>query len=165
MSDWATCDLCDDLGGAARVLPTTLRHYGGVRRFTGPAATVRAYEDNSRIKELANTPGNGRVLVVDAGGSPRCALVGDTIGAEAIANGWVGIVLYGAIRDTAQLATMPLGLLALGTNPRRSARDGVGVAGVAIEIEGVTVEPGDIVFADDDGAIVVPPSAFAGRPA
>jgi regulator of ribonuclease activity A len=152
---WNTCDLSDEHGDAACHI-SSLRHYGDRTRFSGPLETVQCYEDNSRIKELANTPGHGRVLLVDGGGSLRCALVGDTIGGELIANGWVGIVVRGAIRDTAALATMEIGVLALGTHPRKSARVGQGLAGVQIEIDGERFAPGDVLYADEDGIVVLP---------
>lgn len=152
---WTTCDLSDEHGDAARVL-VGLRHYGGRRRFGGPVETVKCFEDNSKLKELANTPGDGRVLVVDGGGSLRYALLGDIIGGEAIANGWAGVVIHGAIRDSATLATMDLGVMALGTSPRRSAKNGEGRSGEPVEIEGVRIEPGDAVYADEDGIVVLP---------
>ena len=155
---WNTCDLSDEHGDAARHI-SSLRHFGGRSRFTGPIETVQCSEDNSRVKELANTPGHGRVMLVDGGGSLRCALVGDTIAGEAIANGWVGIVVRGGIRDIAALATMPIGVLALGTHPRKSARVGQGLAGVPIEIDGERFAPGDVLYADEDGIVVLAASS------
>lgn len=154
MTDWNTCDLSDEHGDAARAIGG-LRHFGGRIRFSGTVQTVKCYEDNARIKELANTPGEGRVLVVDGGGSLRCALFGDTIGGELVANGWAGIVLAGAVRDTAALAELPLGVLALGVHPRKSWREGQGQAGVPVEIEGARIVPGDVLYADEDGIVVL----------
>ena len=155
--DWTTCDLADEHGDAARVI-IGLRHFGGVRRFSGPIETVKCFEDNSRLKEAANSPGGGRVLLVDGGGSLRLALLGDMIGAEAIASGWTGVVINGAVRDTAVLATLELGVMALGTTPRRSSRNGEGQAGVPVEIAGVQFAPGDLLYADDDGVVVLAPA-------
>lgn len=154
MTDWNTCDLSDEHGDHARAIGG-LRHYGGRTRFSGPVQTVKCYEDNSRIKELANTPGQGRVLVVDGGGSLRCALFGDTIGGELVASGWAGIVLAGAVRDTVALAGLPLGVMALGTHPRKSWRVGEGQAGVPLELDGAAVVPGDVLYADEDGIVLL----------
>lgn len=156
--DWTTCDLSDEHGDAARHV-AGLRHFGGRMRFSGPVETVKCFEDNSEVKRLANTPGHGRVLVVDGGGSLRYALVGDVIGAELIANGWVGVVVHGAVRDTRALATLELGVMALGTTPRRSARNGEGRSGEPVELEGARIAPGDVLYADEDGIVVLAPDA------
>jgi regulator of ribonuclease activity A len=152
---WTTCDLSDAYGDQARVLPSGLRHFGDRTRFTGEVATVKCFEDNSLLKQQLNTPGAGRVLVVDAGGSLRYALLGDTIGREAVAAGWAGVLLYGCVRDTAVLATLALGVLALGAVPRRSLKNGEGQLGVAVEINGVAIVPGDRLFADEDGVVLL----------
>ncbi|MEZ5100739.1 MAG: ribonuclease E activity regulator RraA [Thermoleophilia bacterium] len=156
--DWTTSDLSDAHGDVARPI-ACLRHFGGRVRFSGPVETVKCFEDNSRVKELANTPGEGRVLVVDGGGSLRYALVGDTIGAELIANGWVGVVVHGAVRDVRPLASLDLGVMALGVTPRRSARDGEGRSGAPVEIDGAWIAPGDVLYADEDGIVVLPPGS------
>lgn len=109
----STCDLSDRFADEARVLPPMFRDFGGRRRFTGAAITVKCFEDNSRVKELLGTAGHGRVLVVDGGGSTRCALLGDMIGKDAVDNGWEGVVVYGSVRDAALLATLNLGVKAL----------------------------------------------------
>ena len=153
--DWTTCDLSDEHGDGVLVI-AGLRHFGGRRRFSGPVETVKCFEDNSRIKELANTPGGGRVLVVDGGGSLRYALLGDIIGAEAVASGWAGVVIDGAVRDSATLATLDLGGMALGTTPRRSTRIGEGQSGLPVDVAGVRVVPGDVLYADEDGIVVLP---------
>src|SRR3954471_14368629 len=108
----STCDLCDKYGDQARVVPPGFRHFGGKQRFHGLVVTARCPEDNSRLKELANTPGAGRVLVVDGLGSLRRALLGDMIGKEALDHGWAGVVVHGAVRDTAPLAELDLGVMA-----------------------------------------------------
>jgi regulator of ribonuclease activity A len=154
MDDWTTCDLSDEHGEGARII-AGLVHYGGRQRFSGPIETVKAAEDNSRVKEVANTPGHGRVLLVDGGGSRRYALLGDMIGAEAVANGWSGVVIHGAVRDSAALATLDLGVMALGTTPRRSLKNGEGLVGVAVEVDGAPFRPGDVLYADEDGIVVL----------
>lgn len=130
-----------------------LAHYGGLRRFAGRAVTVRTFEDNSLVREIVRTPGEGRVLVVAGGGSRRCALLGDLLAASAVANGWSGVIVDGCIRDCAAIAPLPLGVMALGVQPRRSDRHGQGVRDVAIEILGARVAPGDHVYADEDGVV------------
>jgi regulator of ribonuclease activity A len=154
--DWTTCDLSDEHGDAAAVV-ACLRHFGGRVRFSGPAETVKCFEDNSRVKELANTPGEGRVLVVDGGGSTRYALLGDVIGGEMVANGWAGVVIHGAVRDSVALGMLDLGVMALGTTPRRSARSGEGRVGLSVEIDGARIAPGDVLYADEDGIVVLDP--------
>ncbi len=133
-----------------------LAHFGGVRRFSGPAVTLRVLEDNSLVRELLKSPGQGRVLVIDGGGSRRCALVGDLLAAAAVENGWNGIVVHGCVRDTAAIAALPLGVLALAPQPRRSEKHGQGVRDVPVEILGARVRPGDFVYADEDGVVFAP---------
>ncbi len=155
MADWTTCDLADDLGDAARVALPGLRHFGGVTRFTGIVETISCRDDNSRVREIVRTPGEGRVLVVDGGGSMASALVGDMLGAAAIEHGWTGIVVHGCVRDSAVLATLDLGVMALATNPRRSAWDGAGTVGDVVELLGVPCRPGDVLYADADGVVLL----------
>lgn len=153
----STCDLSDKHGDNARIPAPVFRDFGGRRAFAGTAVTVKCFEDNSRVKELLATPGKGRVLVVDGGGSTRCALLGDLIAADAVANAWEGVVVYGCVRDTAVLAGLDIGIKALNPNPRRSTRRGEGTAQIPVDIAGVTVAEGDIVAADADGIVVLAP--------
>lgn len=155
---FATCDLYDEHGDAARVIGWPFRDFGGRARFAGEVETVKCFEDNSRIRELASTPGRGRVLVVDGGGSRRAALLGDMIATQAIASGWAGFVIYGSVRDCAALKTLDLGIKALGTTPRKSVRQGEGTTGLPLEIVGVEVRPGDRLYADEDGIVILGPS-------
>jgi regulator of ribonuclease activity A len=156
MADWNTCDLCDDNPGVIRVPEPGLRHFGGVTRFSGPVMTVRCLEDNTRIKELVNTPGEGRVLIVDGAGRLGTALVGDVVGGEAVANGWAGIIVDGCVRDSAGLAALQLGVMAITTCPQRPARVGQGTAGEDIMFRGVPCRPGDLAYADEDGVVLLP---------
>jgi regulator of ribonuclease activity A len=151
-----TCDYFDDHGDALGVLPPGLRHYGGHRAFQGQVVTIKTHEVNTRVKELANTPGAGRVMVVDGGGSLRRALCGDVIAAQAAASGWAGIVIWGAVRDVAQLAETPIGIMAMGHTPARCVRKGEGEIGADLRIDGVGVATGDMLVADEDGALVFP---------
>lgn len=150
----ATADLYDVHGDALRVAEPALRPFGGRRRFAGPAHTVAVFEDNSLVRGALESPGEGRVLVVDGGGSLRCALVGDKLARLAVEHGWAGIVVWGCVRDAAAIAELPVGVLALATNPRKSVKRGAGVVGETVRFLGVRVEPGDWVYADEDGVVV-----------
>ena len=152
---FTTCDLYDDHEATAQVPALPLLDFGGRATFWGPIATVKCFEDNSRIKDLSLTPGHGRVLVVDGGGSPRNALVGDVIGGDFARNGWAGVVIYGFVRDTAQLARLDLGVKALGATPRRPAKRGEGQTGIDLSFGGVTWREGDGLFADEDGVVIL----------
>jgi regulator of ribonuclease activity A len=154
---YVTCDLYDVHGEALGVLPTGLRHFGGRVQFHGAAVTVKTHEVNTRVRELANQPGHGRVMVVDGGGSDRRALMGDVIAGLAAGNGWAGAVIFGAIRDVADLRKLDLGIMALAATPARCVRSGEGELGCPVVIGGVRVNPGDMIVADEDGVIVAPP--------
>lgn len=147
-------DLCDAYGNAVHVVSPMFVNYGGRTRFSGPAATVRCFEDNSLVRERLEEPGDGHVLVVDGGGSMRCALVGDNLGEAAVGNGWAGIIVYGCVRDTAALGALSLGVRGLNVHPRKSVKQGAGERDVSVSLAGVTVEPGHWVYADEDGMIV-----------
>jgi regulator of ribonuclease activity A len=155
---FATCDLCDaheeDSSGAFRVMPPVFRDFGAPGAFCGPIATIRALEDNSRIREAVHSPGEGKVLVVEGGGSVRRALVGGNLAAAAAKNGWAGIVVDGAVRDIAELATAGIGVKALALMPMRSVKRGEGQRDIPVEIQGVTVRPGEWLYADADGIVV-----------
>ena len=153
-----TCDLCDlhksDDSGAFRVLPPVFRHLGGVTRFAGLVATVKCFEDNTPVKQMVENPGHGRVLVVDGGGSLRRALVGGNLAAAAARNGWAGVVVDGCVRDAAELAATPLGIMALGLMPLPTERRADGQKDLAVQIQGVWVRPGGWLCADEDGVVV-----------
>ena len=150
---FTTPDLCDALGDAVRVAEPVFRDFGGVRRFKGRAVTLRLHEDNALVRRTLEQPGDGQVLVVDGGGSMRTALVGGQLAALAARNGWSGLVIYGAVRDLAELADAPVGIKALAACPRRSAKAGQGETGIAVTVAGLRVAPGDVVWADEDGVI------------
>ena len=154
----ATCDLYDEHPDSARVPGIALSNLGGRRQFCGSAVTVKCFEDNSRIKELVATPGDGRVIVVDGGGSRRCALVGDILAGEAQRNGWAGVIVYGSVRDSAALAHLDFGVMALGVTPRKSVRRGEGQVDIPIRLGDVWCRPGDAVHADEDGVLLLDPS-------
>ncbi|MCX6502911.1 MAG: ribonuclease E activity regulator RraA [Microbacterium sp.] len=150
----ATADLYDDRGDALDSLALQLHDIGGRVAFDGPIRTVRCHRDNALVKAVLATPGDGAVLVVDGAGSLESALVGDLIAASAVDNGWAGIIVHGAIRDREAIGRLPLGVKALGSNPRKSAKDGVGEVDVPVQIAGVTFTPGRHVWADADGILV-----------
>ena len=151
---FATADLCDESGEAVRVAEPVFRGYGGASSFCGPVATVRVFEDNVLVREALEEDGRGRVLVVDGGGSTRCALVGGNLVALARENGWAGIVVNGCIRDAAEMSPLPVGVKALNTSPRKSAKERTGERDVPLSFAGVTVSPGDYLYADGDGIVV-----------
>lgn len=151
---WILPDLCDAYGDAVQVLELEFRSFGGREAFGGPVRTVRCFEDNSRVAEEVRTAGEGAVLVVDGGGSRRCALLGDNLAEQAAANGWSGVLLFGCVRDVAALAHIDLGVQALGAHPRRSLKRGTGEVGVPVRFGGAGLAPGRFVYADRNGVIV-----------
>lgn len=155
----SVADLCDANEDTAEVCVLQFRDYGARRFFSGPIRTVRCHEDNSLVKATLSEPGYGRVLVVDGGGSLHRALVGDVLAADAVKNGWAGVVVNGAVRDTAVLAGMDLGVKALGSNPMRSVKRGEGVVDTPVAFGGVVFVPGDMIYADADGVVVIPADA------
>lgn len=137
------------------VLPPLWRDYGGLRWCTGPLRTVKVFEDNSLVKQLLAQPGDGHVLLIDGGGSLRCALIGGDLAALAQRNGWAGLIVYGCIRDVVELAEVPLLIKALASHPRKSEKGLHGGAiDIALEIGGVRVAPGMWLLADPDGIVV-----------
>jgi regulator of ribonuclease activity A len=156
---FATTDLCDDNAelldsGALAVLPPVFQCYGQHTRFSGPAVTLKVFEDNALVRSTLEQPGGGQVLVIDGGGSMRRALVGGQLGLLAQNNGWAGIVVYGCIRDTDEINACATGVRALGAHPQKSAKKGVGDTNVQVQLAGVTVRPGDWIYADADGVLV-----------
>lgn len=151
-----TADLCDEHGDRLQVCEPLFRDYGGIKRFSGPVSTIKCFEDNSLVREALEQPGDGRVLVVDAGGSSRCAMLGDMLAQAAVANGWTGVVMYGFIRDSAEIGGMALGVKALGTLPLKSVKRGIGERDAVVRFGGVTFAPGDYVYADEDGLVCSP---------
>ncbi|HVL77649.1 MAG TPA: ribonuclease E activity regulator RraA [Noviherbaspirillum sp.] len=156
---FATCDLCDNhedkLGdGTLAVLPPVFQKFGKRTAFSGRAATLKVFEDNVLVRAALETPGEGRVLVVDGGGSLRCALVGGNLGALAEKNGWAGIIVNGCIRDSDEINACDIGVRALATHPQRSVRKGVGERELRVLIAGTAVYPGDWIYADADGVLI-----------
>ncbi|HSK99591.1 MAG TPA: ribonuclease E activity regulator RraA [Rubrobacteraceae bacterium] len=151
---FTTADLCDDFDDLVRVAEPLFGDYGGRSSFLGEIETVRVFEDNVLVREALEEEGGGRVLVVDGGGSTRCALIGDKLASMAHENGWAGVVVNGCIRDSAEVADVPLGVKALHAVPRRSVKEGVGERGVTVEFAGISFSPGERLYADADGIVV-----------
>lgn len=154
MASKSTPDLCDDYPELVRVLDPIFSNFGGRERFSGPLVTVKCFEDNSVVKELVGTPGEGRILVVDAGGSMRRACLGDMLAEQASVNGWAGLVIYGCIRDVDEIMATNIGVQALGTHPMKTDKKGIGELGISVTFAGVTFSLGDYVYADNNGIIV-----------
>lgn len=155
MSFRPTADLVDSIGANVRSCDTQFRQLGGRAEFAGPISTVRCFQDNALLKSVLSEPGDGGVLVIDGAGSLHTALVGDVIAELARSNGWAGLIINGAVRDSAALRGMDIGVKALGTNPRKSTKTGAGERDVEITLGGVTFVPGEIAYSDDDGIVVV----------
>jgi len=152
----ATADLIDRYGDQLASVSLPFRSFGGRARFSGEVATLRCFEDNALLKQTLaeDASPRGKVLVVDGGGSYRCALVGDIIAGIAVDRGWAGLIIHGVVRDSVALSTLPIGIKALGTNPAKSGKMGAGEVGIAIEIAAVTFVPGSTVYCDEDGIVV-----------
>ncbi|HCQ82028.1 MAG TPA: ribonuclease [Rhodobiaceae bacterium] len=153
---FATTDIADDYGDAVYVLASTFQNFGGAKRFCGPAKTLLAFEDNTKVRAAVETDGDGRVLVVDGGASKRCALFGGNLAKLAAGNGWAGVIINGYVRDTAELAAETVGIKALGVHPRKSQKRNLGIYDVPVKFEDIRIYPGDWIYADEDGIIVSP---------
>ena len=154
MSDFSTPDLCDEFESKVRVLDAIFTNYGGRKRFHGEAVTIKCFEDNSVVKKLLDTPGKGRVIVMDGGGSLRRAILGDMLAENAQNNGWAGLLIYGCIRDCDEIAQLDLGVKALNTHPMKTVKRGLGDLDVPVTFAGQTIKSGDWVYADNNGIII-----------
>ncbi|MET1087833.1 MAG: ribonuclease E activity regulator RraA [Arthrobacter sp.] len=149
-----TADLYDERGEELSSISLQFQSLGGRSHFSGQVRTIRCFQDNALVKATLATPGLGHVLVVDGGGSLATALMGDIIAESAVANGWAGVVINGAIRDRDAIARLDLGVKALGSNPRKSAKAGAGEVDVELVIDGVTIRAGAMIWCDPDGILV-----------
>ena len=153
-----TPDLCDqfepELGTAIRVVAPMFKVYGGRKTFRGQIVTLKLFEDNSLVRTAFAEDGKGKVLVIDGGGSLRCALVGDQLAILAKKNGWEGVVVYGCIRDSGDINGIDIGVRALDTHPQKSIKKNVGDRDIAVTFGGVTFQPGEYLYADEDGVLV-----------
>jgi len=151
-----TADLCDEFSNELEICEPIFRDFGGTLRFAGPIATIKCFEDNSLVRELTAQPGEGRVLVIDAGGSTRRAVLGDMLAQRAVDNGWRGMLIYGCVRDSVAISHMPLGVKAIGTCPLKTEKRNEGQSGLGVRFAGVVFRPGHWIFADEDGVVVGP---------
>ena len=149
-----TADLCDDHADSLQVAEIFFLDLGGHRAFHGEIQTIKAFEDNSLVREAVATSGKGKVLVIDSGGSTRRAMLGDLLAKKAVENGWEGVIVNGCIRDSAAISEMPIGVKALGTCPLKTEKRGLGDANVPVRFAGVDFVPGQFVYADEDGIVV-----------
>ena len=167
--EFVTCDLLDDYPDIAWQVMTPyvdgklFQDYGARSSFFGEVVTVKCFEDNSRVKELLATDGTGKVLVVDGGGSMRCALMGDLIAESAVKNHWNGVLIYGCIRDVAAIAQLDLGVKALASIPQKSTRKGVGEIDLSLNFAGVNIRSGHYLYADENGVIIAPQDVLSMR--
>jgi len=155
-----TCDISDKLHPEVQYLKPIYKSYGAKTSFSGRIVTVKCYEDNSLVETALRTNGKDSVLVIDAGGSMNCAMLGDKRVTDAINNEWEGILVHGLIRDSATINSMEIGVRALGVCPLKSAKKGVGDSNITVNFSGVTFNPGEYLYADEDGVIVVKEKAF-----
>ena len=150
-----TCDISDKLHPDVQYLEPVYKIYGAKTSFSGHIVTVKCYEDNSLVEKALKANGKESVLVIDAGGSMNCAMLGDKRAADAINNEWEGIIVHGLIRDSVAINGMELGIRALGVYPLKSIKNGVGDSNLIVNFSGVTFTPGEYLYADEDGVIVV----------
>ncbi|MFA0996475.1 MULTISPECIES: ribonuclease E activity regulator RraA [Pseudomonas syringae group] len=153
---YITPDLCDAYPDLVQVAEPMFSNFGGRDSFGGQIVTLKCFEDNSLVKEQVELDGKGKVLVVDGGGSLRCALLGDMLAEKAAKNGWEGLVIYGCVRDVDMLAQTDLGVQALASYPKRSEKRGVGQLDLPVTFGGVTFRPGEYLYADNNGVIISP---------
>lgn len=153
-----TPDLCDefesDIGKSLRIVSPMFQRYGARATFSGEIVTLKIFEDNSLVRTAFAEDGKGKVLVIDGGGSLRCALVGDQLAILAQKNGWEGVVVYGCIRDSVDINGIDIGVRALNTHPQKSIKKNVGDRDIAVTFGGVTFNPGKWLYADEDGVLV-----------
>lgn len=148
-----TPDICDKYESQVTLIHLPLQNYGRRHAFWGEIATVRCYHDNSKVREMLEQDGHGKVLVVDGHGSCQHALLGDQLAIKAIENGWEGVIVYGAVRDVGMLAEMELGVKALGANPFKTEKRGAGDVNVTLTIQNQMIQPGDYIYADWNGVL------------
>ncbi|WP_434681216.1 ribonuclease E activity regulator RraA [Pseudomonas sp. R1-18] len=153
---YVTPDLCDAYPELVQAVEPMFSNFGGRDSFGGQIVTIKCHEDNSRVKEQVALDGTGKVLVVDGGGSLRCALLGDMLAEQAAKNGWEGVLIYGCIRDVDVIAQTDIGVQALASHPKKTEKRGIGDLNVPVTFGGVTFKPGDYLYADNNGVIISP---------
>ena len=151
---YTTPDICDEFSNSLQVLEPLFTEFGGRKKFSGEIVTIKCFEDNSLVKQNLGTAGHGKVLVVDGGGSLRCALLGDLLAAMAVQNGWQGVLINGCVRDVEILKNMELGVRALNCYPLKSNKRGEGQLNLTVRFAGVSFVPGQYLYADENGIVV-----------
>ena len=154
MTAFATADLCDAHGDKLNIVAPMFMIFGARIAFAGQIRTLKVFEDNALVRQTLSTPGNGNVLVVDGGGSMRCALVGDQLALLAQQNNWSGVIVYGCVRDAVEINQIDVGIRALNTHPLRSLRKGIGDIDIPVVFGGVKFTPGQWLYADADGIVI-----------
>ena len=149
-----TDECCTENCGEVQAAGMVFKSYGGKPRFYGEIVTLKLFEDNQLLRDQVYSDGTGKVLIVDGGASMRRALMGDMLAATAVENGWSGVIINGCIRDSVDMATMQLGVLALGTHPLKTVKAGVGEINVPIQFSDLSFEPADFIYSDEDGIII-----------
>jgi regulator of ribonuclease activity A len=157
---FATADLYDQFSEKVQVALPVFTDYGNKKQFCGPISTLKVHEDNTLVRAALKEPGDGRVLVVDGGGSLHCALVGDMLAKLGQENNWQGVIIYGCIRDSVIIATLDFGVKALNTNPKKSVKKGVGERDIAVEFANLRFLPGEYLYADEDGVLLANEKLF-----
>lgn len=151
---YATTDLCDAFSDDLQVAEPIFFDFGSTTNFSGPITTLKLHEDNTLVRDVLETEGNGGVLVVDGGGSTRCALLGGNLAVLAEKNNWVGVLVYGCIRDRDEIEATTVGVKALAPHPLKSNKQGVGQRDVPVRFAGVQWLPGHYLYADKDGIVL-----------
>ena len=149
-----TADFCDANQDGVQVVLPGLKNFGGKPRFYGEIVTIQATGDFSQVREQVNSPGTGKVLVIDNDGAMDRAMLGDLLTVAAAENGWQGIVINGCIRDSVDIAGMDVGVKALATIPQRGLREGKGELNVEVEFLGASFRPGEFLYSDEDGILL-----------
>ncbi len=149
-----TADLCDDFSDTLQVVSPLFQSFGGNKQFSGIIQTVKIFEDNVLVREMLSQKSSGDVLVVDGGGSLRCALLGDMLAEMGYKNEWAGVIVYGCIRDSVDINNMPIGVRAIQTHPLKSIKKGWGDKNIPVTFAGATFNPGEYLYADEDGIVL-----------
>lgn len=152
--NFKTADLCDEYSNELQIIGSSFQSYGKRKRFSGPIETVKVFEDNVLVKTALETIPQGSVLVVDGGGSNRCALLGDRLGEIAQIRGLAGVIINGCVRDCAELSQLDVGILALSSHPLKSKKEGKGEKNISLSFLSIDWNPGDYVYADEDGIVI-----------
>lgn len=147
-------DLFDQHAQQLQLAQPIFNDYGGNTIFSGAIVTVSCFNDNSKVKALVATNGHGKVMVVDGKASLTRALLGDMLAEQAVKNGWQGIVINGCIRDAGTIGTLPLGVKALGCNPIKTEKLGVGEINTSINFAGIEFIAGHYIYGDANGLAV-----------